>query len=213
MSMRFRSRIVTPALMSGAGLLMSSPASAHHLMEGQTPTNSLEGFLSGLAHPVIGVDHLAFVLVVGLLAAALSGAPRYLVPGAFVAATLVGTVAHLGAANLPQTELVIATSVIVGGVLVLTRKALPALMLSMAVAAFGVFHGYAYGESIVGAETGPLAAYLLGFSVIQYSVTVGVALGMDLLGRRSRRVQPMIARTVGAVTALTGGVFLAMNMA
>lgn len=213
MSMRFRSRIVASVLMGGTGLLMTAPAFAHHFMQGQTPANSFEGFLSGLAHPVIGVDHLAFVLIVGLLAATLSGGSRYLVPGAFVAATLVGTVAHLGAANLPLTELVIAASVVVGGVLVLTRKALPALMLSMGVAAFGVFHGYAYGESIVGAETGPLAAYLLGFSVIQYGVTVVVVLGMDLLGRRAQRVQPLVARTAGAATALTGGVFLAMDLA
>ncbi len=213
MSMRFCSRIVYSSLVSGAGVLMTAPAYAHHFMEGQIPASSFEGFLSGLAHPIIGIDHFAFVLVVALLAAALSGAPRYLVPGAFVAATLAGTTAHLGAANLPLAELIIAASVIVGGVLLLTRRLLPALLLGTGVAVFGLFHGYAYGESIVGAETGPLAAYLLGFSVIQYGVVVAVVMGMDLLARRFEKAQPLIARTAGATTALIGGAFLAMNLA
>ncbi len=213
MSVLLSSRVLAAALTGGAGLLMAAPASAHHFMEGQIPTSSFQGFLSGLAHPIIGLDHFAFVLIVGLLAAALSGASRYLVPGAFVAATLAGTTAHLGSANLPLAELIIAASVIVGGVLLLTRKVLPALGLGLGAAAFGLFHGYAYGESIVGAETGPLAAYLVGFSVIQYAVVVAVVLGMDLLARRFERVQPVIARTAGATTALVGGLFLAMNLA
>lgn len=32
-------------------------------------TNFFEGFLSGLVHPVIGLDHLAFVIAIGLIAA------------------------------------------------------------------------------------------------------------------------------------------------
>jgi urease accessory protein len=39
----------------------------------------------------------------------------------------------------------------------------------------GLFHGYAYGESIFGAETTPLAAYLIGLVVIQSALAIGVA--------------------------------------
>lgn len=213
MSKRPYSCVLAPLVTGAVGLLLSASASAHHFMDGTTPATTFAGFVSGLAHPVIGVDHLAFVLVVGLLAAALSGAARWLVPGAFVAATLAGTMVHLGALDLPASELIIAASVIVGGVLVLTRKALPVLLLSAGVAGFGLFHGYAYGESIVGAETGPLAAYLIGYSVIQYVITVGIAFGMDAVARRSEKVQGLVARIGGAAAALTGGAFLAMNLA
>jgi len=30
----------------------------------------------------------------------------------------------------------------------------------------GIFHGYAYGESIIGARVAALVAYLIGFTVI-----------------------------------------------
>src|SRR5262249_61127194 len=43
------------------------PASAHHLMGGKLPGNAWEGFLSGLGHPIIGPDHFAFVVGVGLI--------------------------------------------------------------------------------------------------------------------------------------------------
>ena len=42
--------------------LMTASASAHHVMGGKIPTTFAEGFLSGLGHPVIGPDHLAFLL-------------------------------------------------------------------------------------------------------------------------------------------------------
>ena len=50
-------------------LVVASPASAHHPMGGKMPSTFFEGFLSGLAHPLIGVDHLAFIVAVGLFAA------------------------------------------------------------------------------------------------------------------------------------------------
>ncbi len=39
---------------------------AHHVMGGRMPATFAEGLLSGLGHPVIGIDHLAFIVAVGL---------------------------------------------------------------------------------------------------------------------------------------------------
>ncbi len=39
-----------------------------------------------------------------------------------------------------------------------------------------IFHGYAYGESIYGAEPTPLAAYLAGLVTVQTALVLGVAL-------------------------------------
>jgi len=39
-------------------LLAVDPAFALHAMAGATPTSFSEGLLSGLGHPVIGLDHL-----------------------------------------------------------------------------------------------------------------------------------------------------------
>ena len=44
----------------------SSAALAHHPMAGKTPSNMMEGLLSGIGHPVLGMDHLAFVFAMGV---------------------------------------------------------------------------------------------------------------------------------------------------
>jgi len=61
-----------------------APASAHHVMGGATPATFAQGLLSGLGHPVIGLDHLTFVLAVGLAVGA-SGL-NLLMPAIFVGA-------------------------------------------------------------------------------------------------------------------------------
>jgi len=40
-------------------------AEAHHAMGGTMPQTLAQGLLSGLAHPVIGLDHLAFTVAAG----------------------------------------------------------------------------------------------------------------------------------------------------
>jgi urease accessory protein len=47
--------------------LVPASAKAHHVMEGELPNSIVTGFISGVAHPVIGLDHLAFVIAIGLL--------------------------------------------------------------------------------------------------------------------------------------------------
>ena len=39
-------------------------------MDGELPASLGQGLLSGLAHPVIGLDHLAFIVAAGLIAGA-----------------------------------------------------------------------------------------------------------------------------------------------
>ena len=53
-------------------LLLAPSASAHHALGGAMPASWTQGLMSGLAHPILGIDHLAFVVGVGLLAAGLA---------------------------------------------------------------------------------------------------------------------------------------------
>ena len=39
--------------------LSTTDAFAHHVMGGRMPATFTEGILSGLGHPIIGLDHLA----------------------------------------------------------------------------------------------------------------------------------------------------------
>lgn len=199
--------------LASAGLALAAPlVHAHHPMDGKTPETFMQGLLSGFGHPVIGIDHFAFLVVTALLAAMLVGRARYLVPIAFVGATVAGTVYHLGAADLPLTETVIALSVLFGGLAVLLKRSVSAVVLAVMVGAAGVYHGYAYGESIIGAETTPLLAYLLGFSLIQYGVIVtGIKL-MDWIAARSESAQRLALRVGGVATAAVGAVFFGLSV-
>lgn len=201
-------------LLSGAAALLAAPmAMAHHPMGGATPSTFSEGLLSGFGHPLIGVDHFAFLVVAALLAFTLKGSNRYLVPLAFVGATVMGTLYHLTAADLAMTETVVALSALLGGVAVLMKRSASALLLGGLFAVIGVFHGYAYGEAIIGAEQTPLLSYLVGFAVIQYAVIAGSVKALDLMAQRSTRLQAFATRVGGVFATAAGGLFLAMNLA
>ena len=77
---------------------------------------------------------------------------------------------------------------------------------------YGILHGYAYGESIVGAETTPLLAYLVGFAVIQYGLIAGGIIGLDKLASKSEATRLLVARVSGLAALLTSGAFLAMGV-
>lgn len=147
-----------------------APAIAHHAMGGKLPTNLWQGLLSGIAHPIIGLDHFCFVIAIGLVAARQK--QGIWLPFAFLVTALVGTGMHVQQATLPLAELGVALSlVLLGLILGFGQKLHPIISISLA-AASGLFHGYAYGESIVGAESAPLMAYLLGFTLIQLVIAL-----------------------------------------
>lgn len=195
------------ALLFGLGLLGSAaPAWAHHPFGGETPGNALEGFLSGLGHPVVGLDHLAFVIAVGLLSAGL--ARGFWVPVAFVLSTVLGTVFHIVEFDLPALEIVIAGSVILAGALLAFNR-VPQLPLLAGIAAIaGLFHGFAYGEAIIGAEMTPLFAYLAGFTVIQLAIALGVQAIAQQVGQRLVKSR-LPFQISGAVIGILGLTFLA----
>ena len=157
------------SVLLSVSLLATSPALAHHPNGSEIPSNFLEGFLSGIGHPVIGIDHFVFVLAIGLLAAL--NKLGSVIPATFVAATALGTAIHLQSIDLPVPELIISASVLVIGIFLAREKQVNLAIITAIVAIAGIFHGYAYGESIVGAETTALGAYLLGFCSIQLAIS------------------------------------------
>ena len=184
-------------------VLIPGAALAHHPMDGMTPATLWQGFASGVGHPVIGFDHLAFIIGMAMLAL-LTKAPR-LMPVAFVAACVVGTLVHLQAVTLPAAELVIAASVVLVGALGLAGARLPVVAAAALFAVAGVFHGYAYGEAVVGAEATPILAYLIGFAATQCAI----AWGLQLLAERSLRMAEWIKAGAGIAIGV-GAAFLAV---
>ena len=92
-------------------------------------------------------------------------------------------------------------SAVIVGALIALGRALPLAAWAALFGLAGLAHGYAYGESIFGAEPTPLSAYLLGLVVIQSLLTVGIA----LLWRRSGAgVSTLAPRLAGAVVLGVG---------
>jgi urease accessory protein len=184
-------------------LLLPLPSLAHHAMGGELPTTVTEGFVSGLAHPVIGLDHLAFVVAVGLLAAV--SAWGLAIPIAFVLAAMVGSGLHLAGITLPVAELVVTGSVLGFGVLLVLRERPQSWVMTGLAALAGLFHGYAYGEAIFGAQTMPLGAYLAGFTTVQMSI----AIAAFLIGQRlTQGSNPRFMERAGLVICGIGAAFL-----
>ena len=192
-------------IISGATI---QPAFAHHPFGGTTPDNLLTGFLSGLGHPIIGLDHFAFVVAVGLLAV-LKNKQGILIPIVFTLATAIGTIIHLQSIDLPLAEVMIALSVIVAGIALAVEKFkfnLSSLIIISSIA--GIFHGFAYGEAIFGAEMTPLSAYLFGFISIQLLVSaIAFYLGRLTIASISKNTS-LALRFAGCVIAGIGITFL-----
>jgi urease accessory protein len=185
-------------LVAAAGV----PAEAHHVMGGRTPSSFMEGFLSGLAHPVIGLDHLAFIVAMGVAA----GVARLnlAIPALFIVASAIGVALHVRGVPLPVAEMLVALSVVIAGAMIASGRSLQALSWAALFVVAGFVHGYAFGESIYGAEASPLAAYLVGLVIVQAAVATGVA----VLARRSAAAA-MQPRLAGAAIAGIGIAILA----
>jgi urease accessory protein len=192
-------RLTQIAAVAAPAALSATPAFAHHVMGGGLPSTFAQGFLSGIGHPIIGVDHFLFIVGVGLLAAMI-GRPL-LLPLGFILGTLAGVGLHVQGLNLPFGELAIALSVVLMAVAVIAEVKLSAIMVGALVAVAGIFHGYAYGESIYGAEPTPLVSYMAGFALIQLAIACGTAWGFSLLRDKRGLLADSTARVLGGAMA------------
>lgn len=200
----------TAMTLSAGAAILPALAHAHHAMDNALPATAMQGLLSGLAHPIVGIDHLLFVLAIG--ATCYYFGRRAGAVAAFLGAAVAGTVVHLYRATLPYPDAWVALTLVALGVLI--WRAAPMLR-SNAVTAFfalaGIAHGYAYGESIVGAEQTPLFAYLAGYTLAQVLVVLA-GYGLARLADR-KRSSPIGARAVGGALSVAGVAFLLLGFA
>jgi len=182
-----------------------STALAHHPLGGTVPDSAVYGFLSGIGHPVIGFDHFAFVIAVGVLAALQQY--RFIMPVGFIAGTILGTVMSVALVSLPFAEVVITLSVVLAGMVAMRGRGASLVPATMLVAMAGIFHGWAYGATVIGAEMTPLMAYLAGFSMIQLVIMLATGFLLRVIWKVSsaEALQPRLA---GALIAGVGLAYL-----
>ncbi len=163
------------------------------------------GLLSGIGHPLLGFDHLFFVVIVGI-AALFTGHAR-LAPAAYIAAMLSGCLLMSFGVGLPMKEAVIGLSLLVVGGLVLSGRSLALVPALALFAGFGLFHGSAFGDAIAQQEAGMgtsvLIGYLIGLGVLQYAIAVAAGWVAATLWKATE-AQAVSARLAGAVVAGVG---------
>ena len=161
-------------------------------------------FISGLTHPILGLDHLLAMLSVGIVSAQIGGKAIWQVPATFVGVMAVGGLLGVLDIGLTAIEFGIALSVLALGVAIFMEKGIPIAVVMVAVGLFAIFHGYAHG-----AEMPSLAQpirYALGFLTGTAVIHVAGVLIGDIPSHY--KVGPTILRGIGAVIAVFGVLFL-----
>lgn len=187
---------------SAAVLLMSClPAWAH--VDGAAGV----GFFSGLAHPVLGWDHLLAMVCVGLWGAILGRPLVVLLPVAFPVLMLGGAALGMAGVPLPRVEAGIAASVLGLGLAVSLAWRAPVPAALALVAVFGVVHGHAHGTELP--DAADPAAYAAGFLLATGLLHLaGVAIG----SLWHTRAGSLVIRGLGSVIAGTGLWLLARQL-
>jgi urease accessory protein len=178
-------------------LLAATPVWAHE-QSGQAA-----GFLTGLRHPVSGLDHVLAMISVGLWGAQLGSPAMWLLPVIFPMVMAFGGFLGLLGIPLPGAEIGIAVSAILLGLVVALEARPPLGVAAGLVGFFGIFHGYAHGTELPAGENALL--YSVGF-VIATGCLHGVGIGIGLVHRW--RAGRLALRLAGALVALAGVTFL-----
>jgi urease accessory protein len=181
--------------------VVASPAFAHE------KAGVAGGLLSGLLHPLTGIDHLIAMVAVGLWGAQLGAPAIWLLPITFPLVMAMGGVLGVLHAPLPAPEIAIALSALILGAAVATRFRAPLAACAVVVGLFAIFHGHAHGVEL------PSAANPLAYGVGFVTATGLLHLCGILIGAVAR--WPLGARVIqalGAAIAALGCYFLALSV-
>jgi urease accessory protein len=186
------------AALLAAALLLLPESALGHVQKGEAA-----GFLSGLKHPISGLDHVLAMISVGLWGAQLGAPAVWLLPVTFPMVMALGGMAALLGAPMPGVEIGIALSCLLLGAAV-SAEARPRLALAaLLVGVFAVFHGHAHGAELPRGESGVL--YSMGFVMATGLLhATGIAIGLVHRWAWGRG----LLRVAGGAVACAGLVFL-----
>lgn len=161
------------------------------------------GFASGFFHPVLGWDHVAAMVAVGIWGAFLGRPALWLLPILFPMVMACGAALGIAGVPLSHIETGIALSSIVLGLLVLFGVRTPLWVAGIVVGIFAICHGYAHGVELP--EASNPFAFAIGFIISTGLLHLsGIGIGM-MLGFPGGKY---VVRGFGAVIAMIGTAFL-----
>lgn len=161
------------------------------------------GFAGGFLHPLLGPDHVAAMVAVGLWGAFLGPPAIWVLPIVFPLVMAYGGVLGILGMPLPGVEIGIALSAAVLGLMVALAARPPLFVAGLLVGIFAIFHGYAHGAELPdGADA---VAFFAGFVIATGLLHLcGIAFGLLAETPRGR----LAVRCAGGAIALAGIVFL-----
>ena len=193
--------IARPLSTAIVALMLTQPAFAHE------QAGVAGGLVSGLLHPVTGLDHLIAMVAVGIWGAQLGAPAIWVLPITFPLVMAVGAVLGVLKIPLPMPEVIIAVSALILGLAVATRLRIPFAAATIVVAVFAIFHGYVHGAELPGSAN-PLA-YGVGFVTATGLLHLcGIAIGTLTRWPAGERV----IQGLGACIAGLGCYFLAQGL-
>lgn len=191
-------RVRRGVLLTAALYAMGATPAFAHVLEGQG-----EGLMTGLMHPVSGLDHVLAMIAVGLWGAQLGNPAVWALPVTFPMVMALGGFLGLVGIPVPGVEVGIALSAVLLGLMVARETAPPIAVAALLVGCFAVFHGHAHGSELPAGESG--LAYSIGFVVATGCLHgVGIAIGAAHRWPAGRAA----LRVAGAGVALAGVAFL-----
>ncbi|TAK64485.1 HupE/UreJ family protein [Methylobacter sp.] len=126
-----------------AALFLVSPSLYAH-----TGGHIDHSLMSGLLHPLTGIDHLLVLIAVGLIAAKQGGKALFAFPAVFFGLMAAGALFNAYGVQIPFVESLLALSVAAFGLLVSIGQRQRSKILFLGVSFFAVFHGYAHAAEI-----------------------------------------------------------------
>ena len=161
------------------------------------------GFVSGFVHPILGWDHVAAMVAVGLWGAFLGNPAIWVLPVVFPLVMAFGGALGVMGIAVPSIETGIAVSAIVLGAMVALAVRPPLWIAAVLVGVFAIFHGHAHGTELPGAAN-PLA-YSAGFVISTGMLHLsGIAFGLLVRWPAGK----VAVRTFGVIISLAGVGFL-----
>lgn len=175
----------------------AAPALAHGV------GGELGSFFDGVAHPLLGPDHIAAMVAVGLWGAFLGAPAIWILPVVFPLVMAFGGVLGILGVPLPSVEIGIAASALVLGLMVAFAVRAPLAIAAVLVGVFAIFHGYAHGAELP--ADGNAVTYSIGFVLATGALHLaGIAFGLLAQWPAGR----VAVRFAGSAIAVAGLVFL-----
>ena len=166
-----------------------------------------EGFIAGIVHPFLGLDHLLAMVAVGIWSVVmLPKAYRLTGPALFIAMLLVGALVALTGVTLPLMEPGVAASVAALGALLLLARQIGLVTGLVLIAVAALLHGYAHGSELAAGQS--FAVYAAGF-MFGSAALHGIGLAA---GKAAQHLPTWVGRTAAALMGASGLVMLAARL-